>query len=217
MAAFVLAVGLILIAGSTCHVAPQHGGLDAAVRAALWDFKGSVGIYAEDFDSGRIYGRNEDHLFPAASVFKVPVMIEFFRRVESIELITDQTQEWAGGISRHGSGVLKEREPLDPLPLLELCRLMIAHSDNIATDTLMQLVSAASVSATMDELGFPNTHVGGELHGDALPDGGYRFPHRFARFGRVAPQTRSVRQLGRSGLRVRLTGRQRHHASRDGG
>ena len=151
MAAFVLAVGLILIAASTCHVVPEHEDLDAAVRAALWDFKGSVGIYAEDLDSGRVYGRNEDHLFPTASVFKVPVMIEFFRRVESVELLTDQTQEWAGGISRHGSGVLKEREHPGPLPLLELCRLMIAHSDNIATDTLMQVVSAASVSATMDE------------------------------------------------------------------
>ncbi len=167
MAAFVLAMGLVLISASTCHVVLEHEDLDAAVRAALWDFKGSVGIYAEDLDSGRVYARNEDQLFPTASVFKVPVMIEFFRRVESVELLTDQTQEWAGGIARHGSGVLKEREHPGPLPLLELCRLMIAHSDNIATDMLMQVVSAASVSATMDELGFPNTHVGGnctEMH-----------------------------------------------------
>ena len=167
MAAFVLAVALILIAASTSHVVPENEDLDAAVRVSLWDFKGSVGIYAEDLNSGRIYGRNEDDLFPTASVFKVPVMIEFFRRVESIELLSDQTQEWAHGISRHGSGVLKERELPDPLPLLELCRLMIAHSDNVATDTLMQVVSAASVSATMDELGFPNTHVAGnctEMH-----------------------------------------------------
>ena len=167
MAAFVMAVVLILIAASTCHVVPENEDLDAAVRASLWDFKGSVGVYAEDLNSGWIYGQNEDDLFPTASVFKVPVMIEFFRRVESRELLTDQTQEWARGISRHGSGVLKEREHSEPLPLLELCRLMIAHSDNVATDTLMQVVSAASVSATMDELGFPNTHVGGnctEMH-----------------------------------------------------
>ena len=162
---------IAVVAVLTLSCSPQgdleNGALDQAIRHTLGDFRGSVGVYAEDTITGRTYGLRENTIFPTASVFKVPVMIEFFRRVENIELLLDETREVGRGVSRHGTGVLKDREPGARLPLLELCRLMIARSDNVATDTLMQTISPASVSTTMDNLGYPNTHVGGnctEMH-----------------------------------------------------
>ena len=126
-----------------------------------------MGIYAEDLAAGKQYAYQADELFPTASVFKVAVMIELFQRAERIELLLDDRRTIAKGISHHGTGKLKGQDGDPERTLLEYCRLMIAESDNVATDTLMETLSPAAVTATLRKLGFPKTNVAGnctEMH-----------------------------------------------------
>ena len=130
-------------------------GLDQIVT----DFRGHIGFYVEDLTTGITHEHNADQRFPTASVCKVPVMIELFRQVEEGRLSLDERRRLQGDISTHGSGVLKLMEDEPELTLRDYCRLMISVSDNIATDFLIGVVGLASVNATLDAMGFPDTRT----------------------------------------------------------
>jgi beta-lactamase class A len=144
-------------------LAQTEGNLLANVQKIASGYKSAVGVYAKNLSNGRTFGYHEDESFATASAFKVPVMIELFRRVSSGELKLDQRRRVpARGISRrYASGVLKMFENQPELTLRDYCRLMIIVSDDIAADTLMQFISPASVTATMKKLGFSHTRVSG--------------------------------------------------------
>ena len=164
-------VAIVAACGCGCgsSVPPENAELHAQVRSLLRPFRGSVGIYAEDLSGSKQYAYQANDLFPTASVFKVAVMIELFRRAERIELLLDDRRPIPKGISHHGTGNLKEGVGVDQpdLTLIEYCRLMIVESDNVATDTLMKMLPPSAVTATLRGLGFPKTHVAGnctEMH-----------------------------------------------------
>lgn len=144
------------------QVADHGEDLNSKVLKLAEGFKGSVGIYAKDLNSQKVYAYHADDLFATASVFKVPLMIELFRRAEAGELrLNERRKVPIAGISRHGTGVLKSLQDQPELTLLDYCRLMVIFSDNVATDTLMEVIDPASITATMNRLGFPHTRVAG--------------------------------------------------------
>ena len=167
--AILTGLALVVASGFGCgsSVPPENADLHSQVRSLLRPFRGSVGIYAEDLSGTKQFAYQADDLFPTASVFKVAVMIELFQRAERIELLLDDRRPIAKGISHHGTGKLKEGTDQPDLTLLEYCRLMVAESDNVATDTLMEMLPPSAVTATLRELGFEKTHVAGnctEMH-----------------------------------------------------
>ncbi|NWG14350.1 MAG: serine hydrolase [Acidobacteria bacterium] len=137
------------------------------IQRAIGDFRGSVGIYAKDLETERCFELHADELFATASVFKVPVMIELFRRVESGEMKLGERRRIPDTISRRAfpmhTGILRYLQDPAELTVRDLCRLMIIVSDDIATDTLMETVDPVSVTSTMERLGFPNTRVSGNV------------------------------------------------------
>ena len=90
-------------------------------------------------------------------------MIELFRRVSRGEITLDERRRVPSGISKHGGGALKYLNDAPELSLRDYCRLMIILSDNVATDTLMQIVNPESITSTMSRLGFRRTRVSGNL------------------------------------------------------
>ncbi len=137
------------------------------IRRSIGDFKGSVGIYAKDLATGRSFELHADELFATASVFKVPVMIELFRRAECGEVKLEESRRIPDTISRRAfpmhTGILRYLQDPAELTVRDLCRLMIIVSDDIATDTLMETIDAPSITKTMERLGFPNTRVSGNV------------------------------------------------------
>lgn len=122
-------------------------------------FHGRIGIYIKDLATGTSYEYCADERFPTASVFKVPITIELFRQAEEGRISLDERHRLQGEISSHGTGVLKLMQDEPELTLRDYCRLMIAVSDNMATDLLLEIVGLPSANATMDTLGFPNTRL----------------------------------------------------------
>ena len=141
---------------------PDEALADCVERVAA-DFDGSIGVYARDLTTGRTFGFHQDELFCTASVFKLPVMVELFRRGEAGELSLKDRRRVSERASRHGTGLLKCLRDSPELSLEDFCRLMIIHSDNIATDTLMEIADPESVTRTMTGLGFPKTRVSGNV------------------------------------------------------
>ena len=47
------------------------------------DYEGVMGIAVKDLTNGESFMINGDEVFPVASTIKVPIFIEFYRRVEA--------------------------------------------------------------------------------------------------------------------------------------
>ena len=122
-------------------------------------FAGRIGFYAKSLATGTEYSWNGDQRFPPASVIKLPVMIEFFRQAAAGTLDLDAVVPLPSDISTHGSGVLKRRDGPVALTLREYCRLMMVHSDNMATDLVMRKVGLGAVNRFLRELGLENTRA----------------------------------------------------------
>ena len=126
-------------------------------------FAGRIGFFVKNLADGAEYSWNGDHRFPPASVIKLPVMIELYRQGVAGSLDLDARETLPKDISTHGSGVLKRREGPVSLTLREYCRLMMVHSDNMATDLVMRKVWLESVNRFLGELGLKNTRASMEL------------------------------------------------------
>ena len=97
--------------------------------------------------------RNEQEIFPAASLIKLFILWELFRRHETGELdlsqrVTLKTQDKVAGF-----GVLKELGAGLQPSLHDLAMLMIILSDNVATNILIDLLGMESVNQTARRLG----------------------------------------------------------------
>jgi beta-lactamase class A len=121
----------------------------AAVAARLG---GTVGVAARNLASGAETHVDADGLFPLASCFKVPVMVEVMRQVDAGRLRLDDRVTLSEADKSPGSTLIHCHEGLRP-SVRDLLYLMITLSDNTATDMLWRLVGLASVNDTMRGFG----------------------------------------------------------------
>lgn len=162
---FVL-LGCVLVLGAA---EPSHGNLikiqfpSQKLDAMASRFGGRIGFYAKNVADGAEYSWNGDQRFPPASVIKLPVMVELYRKAAAGLLDLDAVEPLPQDVSTHGSGVLKRREGVIALTLREYCRLMMVHSDNMATDLVMRKVGLEAVNRFLGELGLENTRASMDL------------------------------------------------------
>ena len=130
----------------------------AKVKDITGSVNGQVGITIRHIESGQGIAINGDQLFPTASVYKVPIMVEVFRQVTlgNISLsdrVTLQPERlyWSTILSHFDAG-------LNPT-IHDLVFWMITQSENGATDVLLEKVGAENVTATMRRLGLEHINV----------------------------------------------------------
>jgi beta-lactamase class A len=136
-----------------------HMTLDEVLKGLTEGFKGVLGVSVKHLGTGESANLNGDTLFPTASVFKVPVLVEFYRQAERGALSLDQQVILTERDKVPGSGVLKELSEGLSVSLRDLLSLMMIVSDNTATDLIAGKVGFDNVNATLDELGLHRTKV----------------------------------------------------------
>lgn len=108
--------------------------------------------------------RADANIYPA-SVIKVPIMAEAFRQIDAGDIRSDtrvtmgaanQTTTW-GGDSPFAPDTVATVE--------QLVDRMITHSDNVATNQLMDVLRRERVTAYMHALGLPTFLLGRKLSG----------------------------------------------------
>jgi beta-lactamase class A len=124
----------------------------------------SIGIYFEQPD-GKVFEKNADEIFHAASTMKVPVMMEVFKQIEAGKLKLDQQVTVKNQFSSIIDGSpysLNIEDDSDPdlykeigkqLPLQNLLNRMINSSSNLATNMIIEMVKAENVQKLMKEIG----------------------------------------------------------------
>ncbi|MGN1008684.1 MAG: serine hydrolase [Butyricicoccus sp.] len=115
---------------------------------------GKVGVYYRPLD-GEAVGFNEDLPLIAASVIKLPVMVEAFRRIEAGELDPDERVTVPPEAKLPSCGALTYLHDGLTVTVMDLITLMIILSDNTATNLLIDRLGMEMVNRTMAELGIP--------------------------------------------------------------
>jgi beta-lactamase class A len=122
-------------------------------------FEKVIGIAVKHLGTGEGASFNGDALFPTASVFKVPVIVELYRQAEAGRLSLDDKIVLKEAEKVPGSGILKELSEGLEVTIKDLSRLMMILSDNTATDLIVERVGKDNVNAAMQMLGLNKTTV----------------------------------------------------------
>jgi beta-lactamase class A len=114
-------------------------------------------VVAPDGSAWAVQG---DVQFPSASTAKIPIMIEVWRMIDRGEAALDDIHPVTRADKSNGSGVLRLMHAGLPVSLADLLYLMMAISDNTATNMLIRLAGIERINATMQELGMARSVLG---------------------------------------------------------
>jgi beta-lactamase class A len=146
---------------ATVPAPPPHTDVELEKRlttATAGLSSGSIAATIVDLRSGATAAINAEEPYPAASLFKLPILAEVLAE-ESVGMLSqDQLLEVRPDDWTDGSGVLQARVG-DRVPVRELLRLMIQDSDNIAALMLLDAVGIDHVNSTAQRLGLTETHI----------------------------------------------------------
>src|SRR5690606_8945026 len=117
------------------------------------------GFMAIDLTEEDSFGINQEMVFAQASAIKIPILMEVYKQAheKKFELSDEKTLTASNTVG--GSGILTAMSAPVSLSVKNLCFLMIAMSDNSATNMLIDLVGMQSINQTMQSLGANNTRV----------------------------------------------------------
>lgn len=120
---------------------------------------GVVGYTIHNLDTGERLSRRGSETFPTASLIKVPVMVTVYDLVAKGQLSLDDPLTMLGIDKVGGSGVLFLMQSGLTLKVRDAVALMIATSDNTATNLLLDRIVIRRVWDKMEALGLPHTKV----------------------------------------------------------
>ncbi len=185
-ALLVMSIGSLLGAASDPRGAgdPPDPGASSTLASRLTPIiaahKGQVAVAVKHLDSGESFRHRADEVMPTASLIKFPVMIEAYRqaaekKVDLDGFITLRKRDKVGG-----SGVLNDHfSDGSTFTLRDAVRLMIAFSDNTATNLVLDAIGIGATAATMERMGYPNT----KIHSKVFHRETSVFPERSRRYG----------------------------------
>ena len=173
-----LTVGLVLLLCPA--VLADEPGLGDRLAPLAKAHKGKVAIAVKHLDTSQAWTLNGDDAMPTASLIKFPLLIEVYWQVmEGKVKLTDMvTLRESDKVP--GSGILTYHfSEGATFSLRDCCRLMIAFSDNTATNLVLDVIGIGSTAATMERLGYPNT----KIHAKVFRGSTSVFPERSKQFG----------------------------------
>jgi beta-lactamase class A len=134
--------------------------LEQRLKPLIDAHKGEVAVAVKHLITGETFQHRADVPMPTASLVKFPVMIEVYRQAHAGLIDLDTMIRLSERDKVPGSGILTTHfsDGLT-LSLRDCVRLMIAFSDNTATNLVLDRIGIASTGETMRELGFTNTAI----------------------------------------------------------
>jgi beta-lactamase class A len=136
----------------------------AHLEPLLKGFSGKIGFKAVRLEDGFTLEHDSHEVFPAASVVKVPLMLEALKQAEEGSLDLHARLPMPADERVGGSGVLYRLEGEAGLTLLDYVTLMIVVSDNTATNIVLDVIGGRdAVNSRLQGWGFSRTTVIGKL------------------------------------------------------
>lgn len=129
-------------------------------------FKGDVGIYVKDLQTGKMASINADSIFPTASMVKVPILIGIMDKLNKGELKYHQELTYKDSLLYAGSDLLASLKHNEKVELSKVIMLMLTTSDNTASLWLQSLAGTGTrINQILDSIGYTATRVNSRTPG----------------------------------------------------
>ena len=134
--------------------------LEASIDDVDHELDGVMGVAIQDLTSGQKLVRRGDDVFPQASSIKTALLAELYRQAQTGKLgLTDIYTVQASDLVPD-SDIMGGLTPgVTRVTLRDLATMMVAVSDNSATNVLIDKVGMDNVNALMDSLGLAHTRL----------------------------------------------------------
>jgi beta-lactamase class A len=134
--------------------------LEADIQEVDAKLDGVMGVAIEDLTSGDHFFLHEDEVFAQASSIKITVLANLYLQVQEGKLkLTDPYTVQTSDLVPD-SDIMGGLTPgVTLLTLRDLATMMVAVSDNSATNVLIDRVGMANVNAMLDSLGLTHTRL----------------------------------------------------------
>jgi len=156
----------VLLLVTTCVAQPPNKQqilwqkLDASIAEVDRGLDGVLGVAIEDLTTGQKYLLHADELFPQASSIKIAVLAELYHQAQQGKLkLTDFYLVQPFDLVPDSDIMAGLTPGVSRITLRDLATMMIAVSDNSATNVLIDRVSMENVNALMDSLGLSHTRL----------------------------------------------------------
>jgi beta-lactamase class A len=154
--------------------------LESCVMPLVQAHKGKVAVAVKHLKTGEAFTYRADEPMPTASLIKFPVMVEVYRQAGEQKVDLDRMVTLKKDDKVPGSGVLTYHfSPGAAFPLRDAVRLMIAFSDNTATNLVLDQIGIRATADAMEAMGYPNT----KIHAKVFRRDTSVFPDRSKRYG----------------------------------
>lgn len=132
--------------------------LEASINEVDRNLDGVMGVAIVDLTDHRQYFLHADEVFPTASSIKIAVLTELYRQAQAGKLkLTDIYTLQASDLVPD-SDIMNGLTPgVTKVTLRDVATMMVAVSDNAATNVLIDRVGMENVNAMLDSLGL--THM----------------------------------------------------------
>jgi beta-lactamase class A len=137
---------------ATPSPSPWAARLVASLSQLDADHAARIGVHVRDLDSGETASYQSTQRWYLASMVKVPVAIAVLRGVERGDLTLDTPVTLRASDYVDGAGSTNSRPVGASVRIRALLEQMIIHSDNTASDMLIDLVGIAEVNAVVESL-----------------------------------------------------------------
>jgi D-alanyl-D-alanine carboxypeptidase (penicillin-binding protein 5/6) len=122
--------------------------------------EGDVAVSVKHLTKGDSFTFKADEPMPTASLIKLPVMVEAYRQAAEGKIDLNSMVTFKEEDKTPGSGILSTQFSSGAsFTLRDAIRLMIAYSDNSATNLVVAPIGLPATTEYMEKLGLPNTRL----------------------------------------------------------
>jgi beta-lactamase class A len=140
--------------------------LESSIRESDHNLDGVLGVAIEDLTTGQKIFLREDELFPQASSIKIAVLAELYHQAQlsadgatGKAKLSDLYTVNASDLVPDSDIMLGLTPSVTRITNRDLATMMVAVSDNSATNVLIDRVGMESVNGLMDSLGLTHTRL----------------------------------------------------------
>lgn len=148
----------IIIEGNVKEIKKKENAT-ASFKSLTDDLSGVYGFYVFRLSNGSNYGVNENEVFQAASLIKLPVIFAMYSEAEAKNIDLDQKYRLKESDKIKGSGSLYGKPAGYIITYREIVRLMGKQSDNTAFNIAVSLLGKGKINEVVKELGMIRTSL----------------------------------------------------------
>jgi beta-lactamase class A len=162
---FVLIFGAFAAAQSASPVTPEkqrilRNKFEDTIKDVDRRLDGVVGVAVLDLSNGETILYHADEVFPTASSIKVALLAELYRQAQQGTLKLTDTYTVRSADDVEDSAIFNGLTPeLTKLTLRDLAQMVVAVSDNAATNVLIDRVGMANVNSLLQSLSLTKTKL----------------------------------------------------------